>query len=139
MSKNQLFLSGLLCLLGLLALTGCDLPNLSSGYNDGPDPAVYRGQPVKQWITELADDRTREGANINLSQLGPDDKELVPGLVALLKDSDPGVRRGACRLLGQIGANARDALEDLEEAFNDADIGVRKEAIRAYRRVMPMY
>ena len=53
----------------------------------------------------------------------------VDGLVAALKDADPGVRRTAAGALGQIGA-AR-AVPGLVDALKDRDADVRSKAVQA--------
>lgn|SRR5262249_39070189 len=138
MSGHQRLFCRLIFLLGFLALAGCEVPNLTPDESDEPDPGIYRGQPIKQWIIEQKDEGTRDRAKATLDMVGPDDKDLVPALTALLKDDDPVVRSGACKLLGQIGPNAKEALQDLEETFLDADIIVSRDAMKAYRRVMPL-
>jgi HEAT repeat protein len=101
----------------------------------GPEDGVWRGQPLRQWILELKDEATKDRASRTLAQLGPDDKDMVPTLVALLKDDDRIVRGGACRLLGQIGPKAKDALKPLDDLIIDPDKMVRQECLWARKRI----
>jgi HEAT repeat protein len=103
--------------------------------NEQADPGIWYGRPVKQWIVDQQEPDLRENATVYLDLVGPQDADLVPALVALLKDDDPVVRRGAAHLLGQIGPNAKDALEAIDEAIEDSDKGVLREALLAHKRI----
>ncbi|HMF12701.1 MAG TPA: HEAT repeat domain-containing protein [Gemmataceae bacterium] len=130
--------SGFLACTVVIALAGCDVPSLATDETEQADPGIWYGSPVKQWILDEKEPELREQAKAYLDSIGSQQKELVPALVALLKDDDAYVRRGAARLLGQIGPNAKDALEPLEEALQDADKGVTKEVLRAYKRILAL-
>src|SRR5262249_19843336 len=124
-----------LLFLGLLGLVGCDIPNLTP---DEPDPAelgVWQGKQLKQWILDLKDEATKQNASRILGQFGPEDKDMIPTLVALLKDDDRIVRPGACRLLGQIGPKAKDAMKALDDLLVDPDKLVRIECLYARKRI----
>ena len=140
MSRTFRFAGGLLLAAAVFFLTGCEVPDLSPDESDRVDRGIWNGKPIKNWILESKDEATRDSAKAYLDQVGPEDKNLVPALIPLLKDEDPAVRRGAARLLGQIGPNAKDALEPLADAAvdPDRDKGVLKEVINASRRIMTL-
>jgi hypothetical protein len=121
-----------------MALCGCDVPNLSPDESDQADPGVWNGRPIKEWIVASNDPATRDYAKGYLDQFGPEDKDLVPVLIALLKDENADVRLGAAKLLGQIGPDAKDALEPLADACVDPDKRVLKEIITASKRIMTL-
>ena len=77
--------------------------------NQSGDEVLYRGKPMRQWIVELktGTEDTRRTAEANLQLVGPEDIDIVPGLVDRLRDPDPFVRRTASDLLGNIGPGAR--------------------------------
>ena len=127
---------GLLMLVSITALTGCDIPNLTPEEGEQVDPGIWYGKPIKQWILDVEDLDLSEQTKPYLDRLGPQDKELVPALIALLSDEDPVVRRGAARLLGQIGPSAKDALPALDEAISDPDKEVLHEVLVAHKRIM---
>jgi hypothetical protein len=120
-----------------IVLAGCDVPNLAPEETEEVDPGIWHGKPIKNWILEKSDEATRDQANSYLDQLGPEDKDLVPALIPLLKDENPVVRRGAAKLLGQIGPDAKDALEPLADAIvdPDKDKGVLREVLTARKRI----
>jgi hypothetical protein len=118
--------------------SGCDLPNFTPDESEEADPGIWNGKPIKHWMLEYNDSATRSDAKAYLDKLGPEDKDLVPALIPLLKDEDPLVRRDAAMLLGQIGPDAKDALEPLSEAFVDPDKRVLKESLKASHRIMSL-
>lgn len=61
------------------------------------------------------------------------DSEVIPLLIALLKDKEPYVREYAAELLGYVGDKT--ALEALQEARKDDNRGVRKYAEWAYKQI----
>jgi hypothetical protein len=128
---------GLLLAAAVVVLAGCDVPNLSPDESDEVDPGIWNGKPIKQWILDKEDEATRDQATSYLDLLGPEDKDLVPALIPLLKDPDPVVRRGAAKLLGQIGPDAKEALEPLADAVVDPDKDkwVLKEVLAARKRI----
>jgi hypothetical protein len=127
---------GLFMLASAVALAGCDIPNLASDESKQADPGMWYGKPIKQWMLDVEDPDLSEQARPYLDRVGPQDKDLVPALIALLSDEDSTVRRGAARLLGQIGPPAKDALPALEEAISDPDKGVLREVLAAHKRIM---
>ena len=127
---------GLFMLASAVALAGCDIPNLASDEGEQVDPGMWYGRPIKQWMLDAEDPDLSDQAKPYLARVGPQDKELVPALIALLSDEDPTVRRGAAKLLGQIGPPAKDALPALEEAVSDPDKEVLREVLVANKRIM---
>jgi hypothetical protein len=140
MKRTILFPCRLSLLLGALLLAACDV-SLVPEESDQADEGIWQGKPIKQWLLqqkmEMEEDGEANGfAKTVLDQVGPEETELVPALVQLLKnDDDPFVRSGAARLLGQIGPNAKDATEALEDALVDPDKGVLKATLTAQKRI----
>jgi HEAT repeat protein len=64
-----------------------------------------------------------------------DGKELLPLLLAGMKDPDAHARAEAAEALGRIGPRARAATPALKEALNDPDKRVREEAAEALESV----
>ena len=62
-------------------------------------------------------------------------KEIVPHMVALLKDETWEMRRGAAWILGKLGPDARDAVPALSEALNDPNAAVRTKAQEALKKI----
>jgi HEAT repeat protein len=118
----------------MIAAAGCDV-SLATDDTENEDQGYWRGKPIKQWLLDLKDETTKRNAQVNLADFGPDDKDMVPALVALLKDDDRIVRGGACRLLGQIGPKAKDAMKDLDDVLVDPDKMVRMECLYARKRI----
>jgi HEAT repeat protein len=134
MSSHLLSSSRVVVFLGLLGLAGCDV-NLAV---EDPDPAelgIWREKLLRQWLLNLKDEGRRGVASQTLATFGPDDKDMVPTLIALLKDDDRIVRAGACRLLGQIGPKAKDAMKPLDDLLVDPDKLVRIECLYARKRI----
>jgi hypothetical protein len=127
---------GLLVLTSVMAVAGCDIPNMAQEEVEQPDPGMWYGKPIEQWMLDVEQPDFRDQAQPYLDRVGPQDKELVPALIALLTDEDPVVRRGAARLLGQIGPAAKDALPALDEAISDPDRRVLREVLVAHKRIM---
>jgi hypothetical protein len=114
-------------------LSGCEL----GSYEDEDDLPTYRGQAVKQWIQELKgpNETKARRAQVNLNEMGPEDREVVPALIPLVDDQDKFVRITALKLLGQIGPNAKKAQQAIDNAILDKDREVVQAAIRASMRV----
>src|SRR5262249_33121729 len=71
----------------------------------------------------------RSQAGAALADLGPQAKEAVPELVALLRDPDQGLRFQAAQVLGRIGPEgARAALPRLLEVLKGDDQSARFQA-----------
>jgi hypothetical protein len=138
MIRISRFTSALFLAAAASLCSGCDLPNFTPDENEEADPGIWNGRPIKNWILEYNDPATHDDAKAYLDKLGPEDKDLVPALIPLLKDEDPLVRRDAAMLLGQIGPEAKDALEPLSEAFVDPDKRVLRESLKASHRIMAM-
>jgi HEAT repeat protein len=124
-------------LAGILVLVGCDVPSLAPDETQQVDPGIYYGRPVKDWFLDRKDADLREQADQYLERVGPQDKDLIPALVPLLKDDDPLVRSSAARLLGQIGPDAKDSLEAIDEATADeTNRAVLQALVGARKRIM---
>jgi hypothetical protein len=124
-------------LAGILVLAGCDVPSLAPDESQQADPGIYHGKPVKDWFLDRKDPDQREQADQYLDRVGPQDKDLIPALVPLLKDDEPVVRSGAARLLGQIGPDAKDALDAIDEATGDeTNRAVLQSLVGARKRIM---
>ncbi|MBL8797936.1 MAG: HEAT repeat domain-containing protein [Planctomycetia bacterium] len=63
-------------------------------------------------------------------------KEAVPALTAALGDKDPELRANAAIVLGQFGKQAQDALPALLHAMQDPDPEVRRRVIYAISRIV---
>jgi hypothetical protein len=126
---------GLFVLASVLAFAGCDIPSLAPDETEQADPGMWYGRPIKDWMLDVNQPDLTEQTKPYLDLVGPQDKELVPALIALLSDEDPIVRRGAARLLGQIGPPAKDALPALDEAISDPDRDVLREVLSANKRI----
>jgi HEAT repeat protein len=82
--------------------------------------------------TRNRDKRLLLACNYALLAMG---KEIVPGMISLLKDDDWEMRRGAAWILGKVGPEAKDAVPALTEALNDSNSAVRKFAAEALKKV----
>jgi len=131
-------ISKLACgLASILVLAGCDIPSLAPDESPQADPGIYYGRPVKDWLLDQKDKELRDQAKQYLDRVGPQDKDLVPALVPLLREDDPVVRAGAARLLGQIGPDAKDALEGIDDATADEnDKDALQALVGARKRIM---
>ena len=75
---------------------------------------------------KTADSAIRQATLEFLDQNKNSKKEMVPGLIACLKDTKAKVRQDACKLLGQLGMDAKDAAGPLRELIaNDRSARVR--------------
>jgi len=79
----------------------------------------------------------QEAAATGLGKIGPEAREAVPTLIAMLKKDDKDVRRRACQVLGKIGPEARAAVPALKEALKDKNDSVRESAAWAFVRIDP--
>ena len=62
-------------------------------------------------------------------------KEIVPHMIALLKDDTWEMRRGSAWVLGKLGPDAKDAVPALTEALNDPNDAVRRRAAEALKKI----
>ena len=62
-------------------------------------------------------------------------EEIVPHMVALLKDETWEMRRGAAWILGMVGPEARDAVPALTEALKDPNPVVRERAQESLKKI----
>ena len=102
---------------------------------------VEIGPPAKDAIPELvatirvsrnADKKLLYLCNKALLGMGP---EVVPAMIALLKDEVWEMRRGAAWLLGKLGPDAKDAIPALTRALKDPNASVRKKAEEALMKI----
>ncbi len=82
--------------------------------------------------TRNHDKRLLLACNYALLAMG---KEIVPGMISLLKDDDWEMRRGAAWILGKVGPEAKDAVPALTEALHDSNPEVRTRAAEALKKV----
>jgi HEAT repeat protein len=68
---------------------------------------------------------------------GKEATQVVPALIAALKDRDGDVRRSAAIKLGSFGEEAKDAIPALQKAQKDRDARVREAAGKALSRIDP--
>jgi len=62
-------------------------------------------------------------------------REIVPDMVALLKDDNWEMRRGAAWILGKLGPEGKNAIPALTEALNDTNADVRMKAKEALKKI----
>lgn len=96
-----------------------------------PDPAVASqaaallvtyGQPVVPAVVRaLANEEARYWAALVLAGLGPQAKEAVPALLAVIDSREPEVRREVIMALGAIGPEAKGAVPALLEQLKSDD------------------
>jgi HEAT repeat protein len=70
-------------------------------------------------VEALKNKKTAYWACLVINQIGPDAKDTVPGLAALLADKDPLTRREAAMALAEIGPAAAAAIPQLTKALDD--------------------
>jgi HEAT repeat protein len=83
-------------------------------------------------VVRNRDKRILVACNSALLAMG---KEIVPHMIALLKDDTWEMRRGAAWILGKVGPDARDVVPALTEALNDSNPAVRTKAQEALKKV----
>lgn len=101
--------------------------------------------PVAEILQLLKDNApfTRLEAAEALGRRGDDAKDVVPALVAVVKqDKDLFVRRGAAVALGELGPRAKDAVPELvalllQNQFNEIERVIGREASVALARIDP--
>jgi HEAT repeat protein len=64
-------------------------------------------------------------------------KEVMPELIAALKDKEPQVRSSACHAFQQMGQNGKQAIPNLAETLKDSDANVRQNAFYALCNMAP--
>jgi HEAT repeat protein len=120
----------------LVVLAGCNRP----------DPALSvdyivsgTGRTVGQWLEQLREESDDDNSVLEvveaMQNLGPDDKEAVPALVAALQDENPKVRWVAVTTLGQIQPTDKDVEYAVARAMDDKDPRVVRAAIRASQKM----
>jgi hypothetical protein len=106
----------------LLAQSGLSAGRAAKGYLADQLP-VAAVQPLIRWaVTSLGSLKA---------------EEVVPPLVALLKDRNPTVRWAAAVALARVGRGSAGAAAGLREALQDADGEVREAAAWALGRIDP--
>jgi HEAT repeat protein len=93
----------------------------------------YDSRPVSYWARNLKseDPQERSQAAFILGHIGPEAKETVPALAALLKDKEGIVRVNAALALFKLGSDAREAVPELTDALKDEVPLVRMDATLA--------
>jgi HEAT repeat protein len=111
-------------------ITVCSLPLGSVGAQQ---------EDVNSLVERLASDDRSEatGALDQLSQMGADAVEAVPGLIRLLESPEPRVAVYAANALGSIGQPAESATEALLAAAFDEHAAVRRAALTALKAIGP--
>ncbi len=101
--------------------------------------SVAQEADIQALVGQLSDPdpATARSALDQLSQLGPEAKDAVPGLVEALKSTDPQVRGYAAVALERIGKPAESAAEALVQAAFDENAAVRRAAIKAILAIDP--
>lgn len=89
-------------------------------------------------IEALKSEKSGYWAMLALEQLGPQAKDAVPALTAMLAHQEPEVRMEAIMALGAIGEAARSAAPRIAERLqHDEMMGVRYAAVFALGRIEP--
>jgi HEAT repeat protein len=92
--------------------------------------AAQSAAPLFVEALKSSDPRTRWDAIWYLQQL-PKPELVVTDLVALLKNSEPGVRASVIEALGNIGGEAKSAIPQISQALKDEAANVRIAASQA--------
>jgi HEAT repeat protein len=101
------------------------------------------GCSKKKSTNELIEDLkgTQERERIIAARTLPhrkgDASQVVPALIAALKDKSSDIRHSAALGLGEFGEQARDAIPALEKLQRDRDARVREAAGKALSRIDP--
>src|SRR5262249_18290454 len=115
-------------------LLGC-LSVLLGGCQQEPR---HQGLPMSYYIRELKTPGKASRYHVlqAITQFGPQAREAVPYLTALLKDSDPVVRSLSAEALASMGRHAEPALPPLREmAEKDTYRAAREAAEHAIQRI----
>ncbi len=91
---------------------------------------------VSQWLQDR-EFRIRTEAYRFLQSLGPDAREAVPALIAVLKAPRDGFTHAAVDTLAKIGPAARDAAPELTKLLRSDDTNLRKSAVKALEQISP--
>jgi len=104
--------------------------------------AIIRMGPAAKDATPALIEMIREIRNVDKRLLFACDKallgmgkEIVPDMVALLKDDNWEMRRGAAVTLGRLGSEAKEAVPALTKALNDTNAAVRVKAEEALKKI----
>jgi HEAT repeat protein len=111
-----------------IALSGCS--NVESPHSGS--------KPVSHWLSGLknSDPKARKTSVAKLGNIGAADRAIVPTLVQMLTDADPGVRRESILALVKLNAQAPEATAVLKElASSDSDPQVRSYAAKALAKL----
>lgn len=114
------------CVVVLLAVAACG--------------GCSRGKSTTELTADLksGDEKSRIIAARTLPRRNGDAAEVVPALIAALKDKAPDIRHDAALGLGSFGEQAKEAIPALQAAAkSDRDIRVRKAASVALSRIDP--
>ena len=86
-------------------------------------------------VRALKDPDLSNDAMTAFSNFGSQNKEAVPALTELLRDTDPHARRVAASVLANFGPDAGASLVSLRELLNDEDVSVRLAAAEALWKI----
>jgi HEAT repeat protein len=121
----------------LVALAGC---------NNKPDPVdsenyLIEGRSISSWLNQIREDpddlgSVQEVFEVLQTNMGPDDKEAVPALVAALQDENAKVRWIAVKCLGQIEPAGKEVELAVAKAMEDKDERVSRAAIVASGKIV---
>jgi HEAT repeats len=91
-------------------------------------------------ITEVTNQPPRCGAIVAwaLGELGTNQDEAIPVLIAGLQSPDIGMRWGACTGLGKFGTNAAIAVPALLQSLQDTNVAVKGHAESALKLIDPV-
>ena len=102
------------------------------------EPTLAGGKPINQWLQSAkdADAKLRLEAITKLGNVGRVDPQVLPTLIAALKDRDPKVRCKAILGVVKYGPGTDAAIEPLTAAqTNDSDPKVRQYAAKALKKL----
>lgn len=86
---------------------------------------------VASWLNRIESDRDDRETWLKLWNLGPQNSDAVPQLMARLRDPQSTIQGAAARFLGLIGEAAREALPELIDAIRNGDCELRHSALIA--------
>jgi hypothetical protein len=107
----------------------------------GPAPM---GDEVKDVVAALSEAlKNKKNLSLRLAaaralpKFGPPAKEATPGLIEMLKDSDPVVKVQAAESLGKIPGVGKEAVGPLLQAIRDPALDVKRAALEALKNIDP--
>ncbi len=114
-------------LVGLVLLAGC-------GRQEAP---LAGGRPISRWLdaAKASDPQVRIQAVAKLGNAGDSNPQVLPALIAALKDREPRVRCAAILAIVKVGDGSESVMKPLELAESDPDAKVREYARKALIRL----